>query len=378
MKNHGDYKLLMTDTPEVWWRDWVFWFVVSLIVGVSVLHYRTTLTNAVFHDIYRRLYYLPIIIAAFRYQIAGGVGASLAISLIYLPHLLSQWQVSPEQGWNKLLEIVLYNIVGVLTGVLVARQEEERSRYERTARRLDQSLRELRDQSKRLIETEENLRVADRLAVLGELTASLAHEIRNPLGSIKGSAKLLVGGGLEGGDKQEVAEILMKEADRMNQVVENYLTAARAGSSEKHTFLLGDVVDSIQRLLAEKTRQRDIAFSVRLPSEPVTLTMDMNHFYQILLNILLNAIEAMPEGGTITLTAALAEDRLRLTIRDEGTGMSAGVLERVWETFYTTKENGTGLGLPIVKRMVEHNDGNIAMESKPGRGTSVNIELPRG
>jgi len=365
------------NTQREWYRDWYFWLIVGMVLIISVLHYRTTLTEAVFHDIYRRLYYIPIILAAFRYQLIGGVGIALFISFIYLPHLISHWGLSPQQGLNKLLEVVLYNVVGLLTGVLVSRLERERKKYQETASRLDQSLQELDTQSKRLIETEENLRVADRLAVLGELTASLAHEVRNPLGSIKGSAKLLGEDQLEPHEKKEVAEILVKEADRMNQVVENYLNAARTGSKTTQTFQLNEIVTSIQKLLAEKIRKYDITFSVRLPNNPITLTMDRNHLYQILLNILLNAIDAMPRGGNISFSATLEEHILTLKIADEGEGMSQEELARIWETFYTTKEAGTGLGLPIVKRIVEENDGDISVESEPGAGTTVTIKLPQ-
>jgi len=378
----NEYFTLSTEMQQnnksIWWKDWVFWFITTLIFGISVLHYRTTLSEAMFHDIYRRLYYLPIIIAAFRYQLIGGIGASLAISLMYLPHLLSHWEVSPEQGLNKLLEMLLYNVVGVLTGVLVSRQEQERKRYELTAQKLDQSLQDLQAQSKRLIETEENLRVADRLAVLGELTASLAHEIRNPLGSIRGSARLLADGRLEESEKRELTDILLKETARMDQVVENYLSVARTNNREQHTFQLNEVMQSIRTLLAEKTRKRKITFSMRLPPEPVTLSMDRNHFYQIVLNILLNSIDAMPSGGTITLTATRNDGTFRMTIHDEGVGIAEDQLPKVWDTFYTTKQNGTGLGLPIVKRMVENNHGTIRLESRKDQGTTVIIELPGG
>lgn len=360
-----------------WWKDWVLWFVAALIVGVSILHYQTNLTEAAFHDIYRRLYYLPIIIAAFRFQLVGGIGAAVVISLIYFPHLLSHWNVSPEQGLNKLLEMILYNIVGILTGILVTRLENERKRYETTARQLDKSLNKLQIQSQQLLATEENLRVADRMAVLGELTASLAHEIRNPLGSIQGSARLLSNDNLEKKEKQEVAGILLKEADRMNQVVENYLDVARTGSGEIHTFQLSEVMESIRKLLAEKTRKQNITFSIRLPETPVSLTMDMNHLYQILLNILLNSIDSMPHGGTIYLSAELESSQLILIIRDEGSGIAQSELPKIWNTFYTTKKSGTGLGLPIVKRMVENNNGTVALESQENTGTTVTISLPR-
>ncbi len=364
--------------PDKWWEDWVFWLVVILIISISFLHYTTVPSKGVIHDIYRRLYYIPIIIAAFRYEWVGGVFSAGIITLIYLPHLLQQWSLSPAQGWNKLFEVILFNVVGILTGVLVTRQAEERRRYQNTAKKLDKSLKELQVQSKRLIETEENLRIADRLAVLGELTASLAHEVRNPLGSIGGAARLLAQDKLKPDEKQEVSEILQKEVDRLNQVVESYLGAARNDSRRTHTFQLTEVVDSIQKLLAEKTRKKGIAFSIRLPSGSITLTMDLNQLYQILLNILLNAVDAMPDGGTITLIAQIEGDDLHLQVYDEGIGMSPETLDHIWDTFYTTKQNGTGLGLPIVRRMVDENDGSITIQSEPNKGTTVNIRLPMG
>lgn len=360
------------------WKDWQFWSIAGLIALISILHFSADLTDRVVHDVYRRLYYLPIILAAFRYQWRGGLLTALFISIIYFPHLLQHWAVNPDQGVNKLLEIFLYLTVGGLTGWLVTRQERERRRYQITANLLEQSLQEQRQQAARLIKTEENLRVADRMAVLGELTASLAHEVRNPLGSIKGSANLLANNNLNEHERTEVAEILQSEADRMNQVVENYLGAARGRDVEKHTFALSEVCDSIKELIREKAKKRGIRFDVSLPERPVTLNMNMNQLYQILLNLVLNAIDAMPNGGTIHMESARRNGTLQITITDEGTGIPKDKLDKIWETFYTTKKEGTGLGLPIVKRIVEENNGEIHLESKKGRGTTVGLTLPLG
>jgi signal transduction histidine kinase len=292
--------------------------------------------------------------------------------------MLQHWSVNPDQGLNKLLEIFLYFTVGGLTGWLVTRQERERKRYQVTATLLEQSLQEQRQQAQQLIKTEENLRVADRMAVLGELTASLAHEIRNPLGSIKGSANLLANNNLEEHERTEVADILKSEADRMNQVVENYLGAARGRDVEKHTFALNEVCDSINELIREKARKGGIQFDISLPEKPVTLNMNMNQLYQILLNLVLNAIDAMPHGGTIHMQSACSNGALQIEITDEGTGIPEGKIDKIWETFYTTKKEGTGLGLPIVKRIVEENNGEIHLESTKGKGTTVELTLPLG
>lgn len=360
------------------WNDWQFWLIAGLTLLISILHFSADLTDQVVHDVYRRLYYLPIILAAFRYQWQGGLLTALIISTIYVPHMLQHWVVNPDEGVNKLLEILLYLTVGGLTGWLVTRQERERKRYQITANLLEQSLKEQRKQAQKLIKTEENLRVADRMAVLGELTASLAHEVRNPLGSIKGSANLLVNNNLDEHERSEIADILKSEADRMNQVVENYLGAARGRDVEKHTFTLGEVCHSIKELIREKARKNGIQFDVSLPDSPVTLKMNMNQLYQILLNLVLNAIDAMPSGGTVQMQSTSKNGTLRMKITDEGTGIPEDKLDKIWETFYTTKEEGTGLGLPIVKRIVEANNGEICLESTVGEGTTVELRLPLG
>ena len=216
------------------------------IVGISLLHYLTPLHLPVLHDIFQRLYYIPIIFAAFWFGLRGGLSASIIVSVLYAPHILFQWGIGPSLEMEKFLEIVLYNVVGGITGFLSQREEERQEELRQTASGLEESYRKLQSQADLIIGIEEQLRKAERLSVLGELSAVLAHEIRNPLGSIRGTAEILKDDIRPGGKKYEFLEILLKETDRLNRVVEDFLNLARPLQVERGTCDLmaglGDVV----------------------------------------------------------------------------------------------------------------------------------------
>jgi two-component system sensor histidine kinase HydH len=161
------------------------------VVGISLLHYLTPLNLPFLHDIYQRLYYLPIILAAFWYGFRGGLACSIFVSIVYAPHLLFQWGGHLTMEMEKYLEIILYNIVGGITGFLSQKERERSAELQETAKGLDESYKKLQAQSERIIAIEEKLRRSEKLSTLGEMAAVLAHEIRNPLGSIRGTAEIL-------------------------------------------------------------------------------------------------------------------------------------------------------------------------------------------
>ena len=159
------------------------------ILGISLLHYLTPLHRPVLHDIFQRLYYIPIIYAGFWFGLRGGLLSSILVSFLYAPHILFQWGIGPSLEMEKFLEIVLYNVVGGTTGFLSQREQERRVELESIAHGLEESYRKLQSQADLIIGIEEQLRRAERLSALGELSAVLAHEVRNPLGSIRGPPK---------------------------------------------------------------------------------------------------------------------------------------------------------------------------------------------
>ncbi|GAB4552830.1 MAG: ATP-binding protein [Geothermobacteraceae bacterium] len=346
-----------------------------LVLGVSLLHYLTTTEKDQFHDIYRRLYYLPIVLGGLWYGLRGGLGVSLAASIIYAPHVVFQWGHHPGTNLEQYLEILLYNAIGLLTGVLSEREQAQTRRYQKAAERLEESYERLRAQADQLLAAEEQLRRADRLSALGELSAGLAHEIRNPLGSIRGTAEIVRDGVPEESHLREFADILLREVDRLNRVVQDFLDFARPEQPGEDRVDLNRLVDEVLALTGRMLAKSQI--EVRFDRGDLLLCRGRSEqLRQVLLNLVINAHQAMPAGGTLALSTRCDGQRARLKVQDTGAGIAPENLERIFDPFYTTRSNGTGLGLAITARIISGHRGTITVDSTPGQGALFTIELP--
>ena len=359
--------------------------VAVLIAAISFLHYFTSITYPHFHAIYARLYYVPIILAAFWHGLRGGIMASGAVSLIYLPHVIFQWG-GGLQNISRFLEIVMFTVVGSLSGLMVQRVREQRNRYQKAARELEQSYDKLRQQTEELLDMEDQLRSSDRLAVLGELSASLAHEVRNPLGSIRGTVDILRKEYPPGSKQAEFFQILVKEVNRLNGVVESYLGLARPKRQRMVEYNLIDVIQSVVGFLSPKARKEKIEFILVKPAETITVFTDETLLRHVLLNVLLNAMASIEDGGRIVISPSLqqasrgsgtsGQTLASVAVSDTGKGIPESEIENVFRPFFTTKREGTGLGLAIAKRAVQQLGGGINLKSKEGAGTTVTITIP--
>src|SRR6185369_12201032 len=346
------------------------------ILGISLLHYLTPLHLHYLHDIFQRLYYLPIILAALWFGFRGGLVCSLAVSVVYAPHILFQWGGNLTMEMEKYLEIVMYNVVGGVTGLLAQRERERSLELQKTAEGLEASYRTLQLQSEQITAIEEQLRRAEKLSTLGEMAAVLAHEIRNPLGSIRGTAEILRDDYRPGDPKYEFIEIQIKETERLNHVVEDFLRIARPHPGERKKCSLRDELATIATLVAGDARQRGVALTINNVPAEATVSADGEKLRQALLNIVINALQATPGGGSVTITTHQVETGYEIRFQDTGIGIAAGDLEHVFEPFYTTKADGTGLGLAITRKIIEAHDGILTIESLQGSGTTVVVLLP--
>lgn len=353
----------------------------AAIVGISLFHYLTPLHLPMLHDIFQRLYYIPIILAAYWFGVRGGLGASIVISIMYAPHILFQWGIRPSLELEKFLEIVLYNVVGGITGFLAQKEAHRREELQETARGLEESYRKLQHQADMIIQIEEQLRRAERFSTLGELSAVLAHEIRNPLGAIRGTAEILRDDFAPGDKKYEFLEILLKETDRLNRVVEEFLGLGRSHQVARESF---DLMAELREVVAMTTTEAADR-GVRLRLEGVGLPAvqgDREKLRQVFLNIILNGIQATHGEGCVTVRATCqpaegdSSGAIVLQFVDNGEGMDAERLGRIFQPFYTTKQGGTGLGLAIAQKIVESHGGNIEVTSMTGQGTTFTVRLP--
>ncbi len=346
------------------------------ILGISLLHYFTPLHLHYLHDIFQRFYYLPIILAAIWFGFRGGLGSALIVSLAYAPHILFQWGGHFTVEMEKYLEIVLYNVVGAVTGLLAQREREQSVELQRTAVGLEESCRELQLKSERIIAVEEQLRRAEKLSTLGEMAAVLAHEIRNPLGSIRGTAEILRDDYLPGDPKHEFIEIQIKETERLNRVVEDFLRMARQQPGERKECSLREELETIITLVSADARQRGISLVLDTIPADAIIRADGEKLRQAFLNIVLNALQATPEGGSVIITVTRYDTGFEIRFSDSGSGIDAELLTKIFDPFFTTKADGTGLGLAVTKKIVEAHNGLLAVESVVGSGTTVVVRLP--
>ena len=354
---------------------------VSLIVIISILHYSTDTRTDYSHEVYKLLYYIPIVLAAFYFGIKGGLITSVCISIIYLPHVIFQWHGTEFEFVHRLLEIIVYNTIAYIVGRLAENERNQKKQYEKVALELEKSYGKLKNQSEMLSEVEAQLRHSERLSVMGELAASLAHEVRNPLGSIKGAAEILQDDYSKKNENYRFLQILIKEVDRLNQVIENFLSLARQQPPEITAVNLQEAIDSVVHIVSPKARKENVAIECHLPSEPIYIKADGNKLRQVLLNLLLNAMAASSGGGHVSIDSAMRNhgthpSRMELNIVDSGAGIPKENLQKIFKPFYTTKKTGTGLGLPITKRIAEEYNWELNLESKVGEGTRAQLCFP--
>lgn len=235
----------------------------------------------------------------------------------------------------------------------------------------------VRDITARKRATEE-LQRADRLALVGQLASGLAHEIGTPLNVIAGNAELLKMDLLAQHIPTESLDAIVRQTDRITGLLQQLLTFARADNQTMRPFSLHDPLSHSLRLLETRLSRERITTTVDIPVDLPLLWGISDQIEQVFLNILVNAWHAMPDGGTIAIQASEIETgQVRVLFRDTGVGMSPEAIEKACEPFYSTKgDKGTGLGLAICKQIVDHHQGRLRLESSPGAGTSVIIDLP--
>jgi two-component system sensor histidine kinase PilS (NtrC family) len=224
---------------------------------------------------------------------------------------------------------------------------------------------------------EETARRQDRLAAVGRLAASIAHEIRNPLAAMRGSIQMLRSEMKEDSDQGQLMEIILRESDRLNKIVSDYLNYARPRPTELTDVDVCQLIKETLRLLRNSPEISDgHRLEEELPEEPLMVRGDAEQLKQVCWNVARNALNAMPDGGEFRVRAERTPaDRVQLIFKDTGLGMSPEQVERLFEPF-TSTTGGTGLGLSIVYQIIRDHSGTINVRSLEGKGTTITVELP--
>jgi two-component system sensor histidine kinase PilS (NtrC family) len=225
---------------------------------------------------------------------------------------------------------------------------------------------------------EREARVQQRLAAVGEMAAGIAHEIRNPLASISGSIEILYNELELSGDDKHLMELIMKESDRLNKIINDFLEFARLRPPRRRPVEMGKCVDEVAALLANNPAARNgIDIRVVHADGELTVESDEEQMKQVVVNLAINACEAMTRGGKLAIeTRRTPDGQAKITVRDEGPGIGLEARARLFEPFFTTKEGGTGLGLAIANKIVESHGGTIETRNREEGGAEFSVVIP--
>ncbi len=222
----------------------------------------------------------------------------------------------------------------------------------------------------------EQLSRAERLSTLGEMVAGISHEIRNPLGIIRSSSELLKKKMAGYDPSSSIPGIIIEESARLNNIITDFLDFAKPRSPNLILCRIEDVLEKNITFLASQINEEGCIIEKHYDNNLPEITADPEMLYQAFLNILINAMQAMPEGGKIHVEIGSSDNTVTIYFEDEGEGIPEDILEKIWDPFFTTKEKGTGLGLGIVKNIIESHRGSIQVSNRPVCGARVKVEMP--
>ncbi|RME48823.1 MAG: GAF domain-containing protein [Chloroflexi bacterium] len=247
---------------------------------------------------------------------------------------------------------------------------ETRALAQELEKRVEERTRELR-------EAQEQIMRSEKMAVAAQLAAAIAHEINNPLQSMRLYLELLAEQQLNGAAPKEYVDVIQEQVDRIAGIVSQLLRQLYQPSEEALTPVhLNRLIQDLLVLFRRQIQDHGISVELALAEDLPAVIGAANGLRQVCLNLLLNALEAMPEGGTLRLASELVDNKVRLTFSDSGCGIAPHELSRVFDPFYTTKPHGTGLGLTVSYRIVQEHGGHLEIDSRPGVGTTVRVILP--
>jgi len=224
-------------------------------------------------------------------------------------------------------------------------------------------------------EMESRMRQADRLATVGRMAANIAHEIRNPLASLTGAIEVLTSPLTADDARERLSQIVAHESERLNHIIKNFLEYARPAPLSIATFDVAAAAEEVLLLLEHRTSSGSLKV-IREFAPSIPWAVDAQQLRQILWNLCLNAVEAMPEGGELRVSVSVRGATLEVAVSDTGDGIAAADVSHVFEPFFSTKPEGTGLGLALVHRIVQDHGGEIDVRSAPGLGTTFTLTLP--
>lgn len=320
----------------------------ALVTGITLLHYFTEWKVHYYHIFYQGLYFLPVMIAGFWFGLRGALCVSLSITILYLPFTIIHWKGFSADDFNSVMEMVLYNAVALILG-------------------------KLRDQEKAV---QKRLREAERLAAMGKAFSGLAHDLKTPLIAIGGLSRLVQKNLEEDNPCRNKLDLVIKETQRLEEMVKEILDFSKPLELRRSKDDIGKVINQCTDLISDLAQQRNVNVENQCPQNLPPVSFDASRIKQALINLLVNAIDASPGGETVKLYCYLKQKRLVIEVTDNGSGIAVNKKEEIFLPFFTTKRDGTGLGLPIAKKIVEAHHGYLEVLGNRERGVTFKVIIP--
>ncbi|MDY0190286.1 MAG: ATP-binding protein [Desulfuromonas sp.] len=327
------------------------------------------------------IYFLPIIVAATHLNLLKTLVTSFFSSVFYLLLIPQSIWLDPLAVHEELPEFLITCTTFFIVGVVIQGfSHQSRAQLEQEQQLNEQLVEKSNALHKSLLQleaTEETLRRKDRLAALGEMSAGLAHEIRNPLGMISSSAQLLHQQLHNAGQNHhQLLEVIREESRRLNGMVNDFLQFGRPSEPKCEQQDLACLLQRVVQQLTIVAQESEVQLSCVLPAEAIPVYVDSAMVQQMLLNLLLNALDACSAGGEVTLNLSVDEHQVNLSISDSGCGIEPQMMATIFNPFVTTKESGTGLGLAIAHSIAVAHGGDISVRSRVDYGSCFTVTLP--
>lgn len=320
----------------------------SAIFLVTILHYKTNREEMILHVIHRELYFIPIVLGGFWFGLRGGLTISLVVSALYLPVAIVKSNSFTSQDFSCLLEILLFIIIGILVGWLKNRE----TNYQNIRRK------------------------EEGLAVMGQAVACVAHDMKTPLIAIGGLVRQIRRKIPDEDRASSKLDMVLQQTERLELMLKDMLAFAKPLELNCEYGYLNKLIQETILIAEEKSMKHNVQLSLRLQGDLSIYWFDYHRLQQALLNLINNAVEASQADGKVFIRSKLDVNNIFIEVEDSGEGIASENFDEILRPFFSSKKEGTGLGLPIVKKIVEAHGGSLQYEQQGERGLVFRMIFP--
>ncbi len=323
--------------------------VIFLILGcIFCVYYFTPPSMKYQHAVYRVLFYVPLVLASFWFGLNGSIYVCAAVAIFFLPYVVKYWHGFSLEDFHELLEFMLYIAVACILGLLVDKERKEHRALFR----------------------------AESLAAVGRAVSEIAHDMKTPLMAIGGWTTLVLRG-LRGEDPHRIKlEMVVQETARLDSMVKEMLDFSRPSELKLRKISLNELVRETVEVALPMPGNTKVDLKTDLQHSLPPLLLDGPQIKQVVLNLMTNAVQASPPGERVLVSTRVEKHDVVLQVADCGCGIREEDLESVFHPFFSTKKEGTGLGLGIVKKIVEAHQATVSFHPNPERGVTFIVRFP--